>query len=158
MSESRHNLNEGGKIESLRDALAGLSARQAEELPWHQAGRGREEASLILDEHRVIARRWAPDAAWSGQVEGEAGAFVRVVSGLVEEERYLPDGDGLRYEVVVLKPGAVSYLPRGGYRRLEAITQAVTLHVEAPCGRLGTESRSAAPPWNMRNHDRPNAA
>lgn len=80
----------------------------------------------------MIARRWAPDTGLGLEAQGDEGGLVRVVSGIVEEERFLPDGDGLKYEVAVLKPGDESYIPTGGYRRLESITQAVTLHIGSP--------------------------
>lgn len=157
MSEPRNNRN-SVKAGSLRDALAALLAREAKELPWLRASRGWEEALLIMDEHRIVARRWAADAAWSAPIEDDAVELVRVVSGLVEEERYLPEGDELRYEVVVLKPGGISHLPRGGYRRLEAITRAVTLHAGAPGGETGIGNLRTAPTRTWRRNGRTDAA
>ena len=55
-----------------------------------------------------------------------------MISGAVIEERYLPEGDGLRCEISVLKPGDSTYLPPGSYHRLHALEPSVTLHAYSP--------------------------
>jgi alkylation response protein AidB-like acyl-CoA dehydrogenase len=63
---------------------------------------------------------------------GRSAAVYTVLSGCLEEERYLPEGDGYRYETTVLRAGKSTHLPAGAYHRLRAQAGSVSLHVYTP--------------------------
>jgi hypothetical protein len=91
---------------------------------------------------RVILRRdretEVTAVSWLGGVEsglhGHNGsaALYRVVAGALEEERFLPQGGSYRYEVSVLRPGQVSYLPPGSFHRVRSLVEAFTVHAYDP--------------------------
>jgi mannose-6-phosphate isomerase-like protein (cupin superfamily) len=80
----------------------------------------------------VVAVRWLPGAASRLHGHGRSAAVYTVVSGTIEEERYLPEGDGYRYEVSVLRAGQATTLPPGAYHRIRSLADAVSVHVYTP--------------------------
>ncbi len=115
-----------------------LSARRL--CPPRQMARGAgenplpyERTTMRRDELMEVARVvWQAGAEGQMHGHGRSAAQYTVVSGCLEEERYLPDGDGYRYEVVVLGPGQSTNLPPGGYHRLRARGETVSVHIYSP--------------------------
>ena len=83
-------------------------------------------------ELELIAARWREggNCVWHGH-SGSA-ALYRVVQGTVQEERFMPEGDSYRYETATLHAGECSYLPPGSFHRVEAQTEAITVHGYSP--------------------------
>src|SRR5689334_20958500 len=84
------------------------------------------------DELEVTAARWQAGGHSSLHGHGDSAAAYAVLSGSIEEERYLPHRGGYRYEKVVLKAGERTYLPPGSFHRVRALEESVTLHRYAP--------------------------
>lgn len=59
---------------------------------------------------------------------GDSTAVYWVTAGLLQEERYLPDGAGYRHESVLLKPGDRSLLPPHSYHQVRALGATYSLH------------------------------
>jgi alkylation response protein AidB-like acyl-CoA dehydrogenase len=83
--------------------------------------------------HETASTHWL--AGRSSHLHGhqESEVLLRILSGTVIEERYLPDGpDTFRYEVETLEAGQESYLPRGAFHRLHCLKDAATVHAFSP--------------------------
>jgi alkylation response protein AidB-like acyl-CoA dehydrogenase len=92
-----------------------------------------ERLTLRRDALMEVARvHWHAGAESRLHGHGRSAAVYSVVSGCLEEERYLPDGDGYRYETAVLRPGQSTHLPPGSYHRLRARADSVSVHVYTP--------------------------
>jgi hypothetical protein len=127
---------------SLPAVLVAVPARcdfgspEAEEsgcIPRPQGPKGYSRVTLRRDaEAEIAAVRWLPGAASRLHGHGSSAAVYTVLSGVVEEERYLPEGDGFRYEVAVLRAGQLTRLPPGGFHRVRALAESVTAHVYTP--------------------------
>jgi alkylation response protein AidB-like acyl-CoA dehydrogenase len=80
-----------------------------------------------------VARvHWRAGAEGRLHGHGRSAAVYSVLSGCLEEERYVPEGDCYRYETAVLRPGDSTHLPAGSYHRLLARADSVSLHVYTP--------------------------
>jgi alkylation response protein AidB-like acyl-CoA dehydrogenase/quercetin dioxygenase-like cupin family protein len=88
--------------------------------------------------------RWLPGARSALHGHKAATATYSVLKGSFEEERYIPEGSGYRYEVQILKAGQVSVLPPGSFHRLRALEDSVTLHHYTPPPETTVEEVSAA--------------
>jgi alkylation response protein AidB-like acyl-CoA dehydrogenase/mannose-6-phosphate isomerase-like protein (cupin superfamily) len=84
------------------------------------------------DEVEVTAARWEAGGHSSLHGHGDSAAAYAVLSGAIEEERFLPQKGGYRYEKVVLKAGERTYLPPGSFHRVRALEESVTLHRYSP--------------------------
>jgi alkylation response protein AidB-like acyl-CoA dehydrogenase/mannose-6-phosphate isomerase-like protein (cupin superfamily) len=92
-----------------------------------------ERVTLRRDAQMEVARvHWPAGAEGRLHGHGRSAAVYTVVSGCVEEERYLPEGDGFRHETVLLRAGDCTRLPAGSYHRLRARTDSVSVHVYTP--------------------------
>jgi alkylation response protein AidB-like acyl-CoA dehydrogenase/mannose-6-phosphate isomerase-like protein (cupin superfamily) len=102
------------------------------------------------DDLEVTAARWEAGGHSSLHGHGDSAAAYAVVSGSIEEERYLPHLGGYRYEKVVLKAGERTYLPPGSFHRVRALEESVTLHRYSPAPATTT---SDVPPAVRRQLD-----
>jgi hypothetical protein len=75
---------------------------------------------------------WAKGSGSPLHGHGDVEAVYWVLSGLLEEERYIADGAGFRYEAQLLQPGVQSPLPPCSYHRVHALAETVSLHWYAP--------------------------
>jgi alkylation response protein AidB-like acyl-CoA dehydrogenase len=92
--------------------------------------------------HRLRLRRdalmevtrvhWQSGAEGSLHGHGASAAQYSVLSGCLEEERYIPEGESYRYEVALLRAGQSSHLPVGSYHRIRAVTESMSVHVHTP--------------------------
>jgi alkylation response protein AidB-like acyl-CoA dehydrogenase len=81
----------------------------------------------------IAAARWKVGRSCELHGHSESAVLVRVRSGLLVEERYIPTaGGGYQYESSVLRKGSESYLPAGAYHRIWCIEEADTIHGFAP--------------------------
>jgi len=98
-----------------------------------ELGRGYHKVRIHRSEQAEMnAARWLPGARSALHGHEDATATYSVLKGSFEEERYIPEGSGYRYEVQILKAGQVSTLPPGSFHRLRALEDSVTLHHYAP--------------------------
>jgi alkylation response protein AidB-like acyl-CoA dehydrogenase len=133
--------------------------------------KGYRRESLHRDEALEIATaRWVRGGESALHGHGSSSATYCVLSGTIEEERYVPDANGYRYERVTLQSGARNYLPPGTYHKVKALTEAVTMHYYSPAPEESTEAvpattlrllaeakrRAEAPPPAVRHPTRPN--
>jgi alkylation response protein AidB-like acyl-CoA dehydrogenase len=80
-----------------------------------------------------VARvHWRAGAESHLHGHGRSTAVYSVISGCLEEERYVPVGDGYHYETVLLRAGASTHLPVGTYHRLRARENSISVHVYTP--------------------------
>ncbi len=86
----------------------------------------------------VTAAAWRAGGRSSLHGHDGCAALYTVQSGVLEEERYLPDGDGYRCEIVILRAGDQSYLPPGAFHRVRALEETVTLHAYSPAPQSST--------------------
>lgn len=118
---------------SLSAVLTAFDPESLPLLPPPDANKGYRRAVLSRDDDmEVITARWVAAGQSCLHGHGDSAAMYRVISGTLVEERYVPDGDGLRCEIVLLKTGDVTYLPPGSYHRLHALEPAVTVHGYSP--------------------------
>lgn len=75
--------------------------------------------------------RWTPDAMRPLEGFLDLGGAVRVICGMVEEERFIREHGAFRRETRILRPGQTSHLPSGSFRRLLAVTRAITRHAQS---------------------------
>ena len=117
----------------LQAALDGFTTERLAPVPPPTDAGGYRRITLRCDEQiEVVAARWREggQCAWHGH-DGSAAVYT-VLSGAIEEERCLPEGDHLRYEVELLRPGQRSCLPPGSFHRVRAVEESLTLHSYSP--------------------------
>lgn len=88
----------------------------------------------------IAAARWVRGGESALHGHGSSSATYCVLSGMIEEERYFPEGTDYRYERVVLQTGARNFLPPGTYHKVKALTEAVTMHYYCPAPEESTEA------------------
>ncbi len=85
------------------------------------------------DRHEVMAAGWVAGRSCPLHSHGDSAVLLRVRSGVLIEERYLPDGHGgYRYEAATLRGGDESHLPAGTFHRVRCVEAADTVHVFHP--------------------------
>jgi alkylation response protein AidB-like acyl-CoA dehydrogenase len=95
--------------------------------------RSYERTTLRRDALMEVVRvRWPEGAEGRLHGHGESAAVYTLLSGCVEEESYVPDGAGYRYQVTLLQPGECRHLPAGSYHQLRACAESVSVHVYTP--------------------------
>jgi alkylation response protein AidB-like acyl-CoA dehydrogenase/mannose-6-phosphate isomerase-like protein (cupin superfamily) len=120
-------------IAQITEYLNGLTPEFLPALPAPGSGRSYQRAVLSRDEHKeVIAAHWVAGGESVLHSHEQSAAVYRVLSGSIEEERYIPEGDGYRYELVTLRAGEETSLPPGAFHRVRALEEAVTLHAYFP--------------------------
>jgi alkylation response protein AidB-like acyl-CoA dehydrogenase len=83
--------------------------------------------------HETATAHWLAGRACHLHGHQESEVLLRILSGTVVEERYLPEGPGgFRYEIETLEAGQESYLPRGAFHRLHCLKDAATIHAFSP--------------------------
>jgi len=83
--------------------------------------------------HETSVAHWVGGRSCKLHGHSDSEVLLRVVSGTIVEERYLPDVDGnYRYELHTLESGQDSYLPRGAFHRVHCLKDAVTIHAFSP--------------------------
>jgi butyryl-CoA dehydrogenase len=81
----------------------------------------------------IAAARWKVDRSCALHGHSQSAVLVRVRSGVLVEERYIPTADGgYRYEYSLLRKGSESCLPVGAYHRIWCIEEADTVHAFVP--------------------------
>jgi alkylation response protein AidB-like acyl-CoA dehydrogenase/mannose-6-phosphate isomerase-like protein (cupin superfamily) len=98
----------------------------------------------------VNAARWQPGGRSILHGHGDSAAVYAILSGSIEDERYLPYKGGYRYEKVILRAGERTYLPPGCFHRVRALEESVTLHSYSPPPATTT---SDVPPEVLRQLD-----
>ncbi|MFO0841394.1 MAG: acyl-CoA dehydrogenase family protein [Gemmataceae bacterium] len=151
--------------------MLGSMEKMADPAVVAEVKKGYHRQSLHRDAALEIATaRWVRGGESVLHGHGVGSATYCVLSGTVEEERYIPDGDRYRYERVVLEAGARNYLPPGTFHKVKALTEAVTMHYYSPAPEHSTEevpvttlrllaeakSRAEASPTPSRQVVRPN--
>lgn len=95
---------------------------------------GYDRAVLYVDERlEVVAIHWPAGSVSPLHGHGESSTLLRVINGSLIEDRYVPVGEGLRFESAPLKAGETGYLPEGSYHRVVALQETWGLHVYGPC-------------------------
>jgi alkylation response protein AidB-like acyl-CoA dehydrogenase len=130
--------------ETLTDALDAVPLEQLASIPAPTDQASYERLTLHRDEEmELAAARWCTGGQSSLHGHEASAAVYTVISGLIEEEHYLPDGDSYRCEIVILRPGDRVQLPPGAFHRVRALEESVTLHgYTPPCD----SSRAPVPP------------
>lgn len=119
---------------------AALTERGLDQLAPPAAAEQYRRVTLRRDAALEVATaRWRSGGTSSLHGHGGAQAAYRVLAGVIEEERYLPDGDGYRYERVRLRAGDTTLLPPGAFHRVHALEDAVTVHAYSPAPESCTE-------------------
>jgi hypothetical protein len=120
----------------LRDAIEQVTLEQINDLPEPGANQSYSKRVLVdTPELLVTAARWRGGAQSELHGHSESAGLYRVVTGQVEEERYIPFGTCSRerlYSVSILAIGDDSFLPEGSFHQLRAVNDSVTLHAYAP--------------------------
>jgi alkylation response protein AidB-like acyl-CoA dehydrogenase/mannose-6-phosphate isomerase-like protein (cupin superfamily) len=84
------------------------------------------------DRLEVTAAHWQAGGQSALHGHGDSAAAYSVLSGSIEEERWIPHKGGYRYEKVVVNAGDRTYLPPGSFHRVRALEETVTLHRYSP--------------------------
>lgn len=120
-------------LETLTTNLGAVTPEQLDALPLPEASAGYRRVTLRRDrETEVAAARWVAGGQSMLHGHDDSAALYVVHAGVVEEERYVPDGDSYRCETAVLRAGDQSYLPPGSFHCVRALEDAVTLHTYSP--------------------------
>jgi alkylation response protein AidB-like acyl-CoA dehydrogenase len=120
-------------LDTFVTVIESVPPEQLRALPRPEGPKGYSRTTLARDlEKEVAAARWRAGGQCKLHGHDGSAALYVVVRGVLREERYLPDGDGYRYEVATLRPGDRNYLPAGSYHRLRALEDAVTVHIYLP--------------------------
>ncbi len=118
----------------LRDLLDELAAPVAR--PAGSPAPGAAYLRTLIErtqQHETSRAHWVGGRSCVLHGHSESHVLLRVVSGTLVEERYLPDGQGgYRFELQTLEKGQESFLPRGAFHRLHCLKDAVTLHAFSP--------------------------
>jgi alkylation response protein AidB-like acyl-CoA dehydrogenase len=118
----------------LRDLLDELAAPVAR--PVGSPAPGAAYLRTLIErtqQHETSRAHWVGGRSCVLHGHSESHVLLRVVSGTLVEERYLPDGQGgYRFELQTLEKGHESFLPRGAFHRLHCLKDAVTLHAFSP--------------------------
>jgi alkylation response protein AidB-like acyl-CoA dehydrogenase len=118
----------------LRDLLNELAAPVAR--PTGSPAPGAAYLRTLIErtqQHETSRAHWVGGRACVLHGHSESQVLLRVVSGTLVEERYVPDGQGgYRFEIQTLEKGHESFLPRGAFHRLHCLKEAVTLHAFSP--------------------------
>jgi alkylation response protein AidB-like acyl-CoA dehydrogenase len=122
-----------------------IEVRTAEGPAGYQRVRVHRDAQL-----EVNAARWQTGGHSVLHGHGDSAAVYAVLSGMIEEERYLPHKGGYRYEKVILRAGERNYLPPGCFHCVRALEESVTLHSYSPPPATTT---SDVPPEVLRQLD-----
>jgi len=120
-------------VHRLRAALDQIPTNEALSLP--EPTDTERYARLVLvdtEDLLIIAARWREGARCDLHGHAESAGLYRIIQGTVEEERFVPNGEKLKFETEVLKTDAESYLPAGSFHQLRAKADAVTLHAYSP--------------------------
>jgi hypothetical protein len=126
-------------VESLSRAdAAGLGDVSFE---WTPEGYGR--ATLYRDdEAEIILILWPAGSASVLHGHGRSVALLRLISGAIAEDRFLPAADHLIHQPATLLAGQTGYLPAGAFHRVVALAESLGLHAYTPC----LEEAAALPP------------
>ncbi len=118
----------------LRDLLNELAAPVARPVGSPASGAAYLRTLIERTErHETSRAHWVGGRSCVLHGHSESHVLLRVVSGTLVEERYLPDGQGgYRFELQTLEKGQESFLPRGAFHRLHCLKDAVTLHAFSP--------------------------
>jgi len=121
--------------QELSELLAPLTTDDVPQSdPAASVGAAYTRTLLHLDEFfEVAAARWGANRSCPLHGHSDSTVVLRLLSGTLVEERYLPDADGqYRYDCTVLRAGDESYLPPGSFHRIWCIEDAATVHAFAP--------------------------
>jgi hypothetical protein len=133
---------------TLSQTLDAMPPHRLASIPLPPLRKGYHKALLSRDDQvEVCAARWLAGGQSKLHGHGGSAALYHVVSGAVEEERYVPNGDAYRYESEVIPAGGCSYLPPGSFHRVRALDEAVTVHSYSP---PPTEATASVPPDTLR--------
>jgi hypothetical protein len=80
----------------------------------------------------VIAARWRAGAEGDLHGHSDSAGLYRIVSGAIQEERYVPEGRHYQFERETLRAGGESFLPSGSFHQLRAASGAISIHAYAP--------------------------
>lgn len=117
----------------LHVALDTVRREQASRLRALSQGSGFERVVLFRDEGvEVIGVRWEEGAARSLHGHGPVTGLVRVLEGVVVEDRFVPGPSGFVHETEALRPEGVTFARPGAYHRLRGLGSAVTIHAYDP--------------------------
>jgi alkylation response protein AidB-like acyl-CoA dehydrogenase len=102
-------------------------------IPFPEGANGYQRVSVHKTKQMELsAARWREGGQSSLHGHGDSAATYTVLSGAIEDERYIPEGGAYRYEKCLLRAGERSYLPPGSYHRVRALEESVTLHCYSP--------------------------
>jgi alkylation response protein AidB-like acyl-CoA dehydrogenase len=110
--------------------------------------KGYRRVTLHHDDHTEVASAyWQPGGRSDLHGHGDSAAIYYVQSGVIQDERFVPEGEGYRFEVLLLRAGEQAYLPAGSYHRVRALEEAVTVHTYWPPPSNATQD---VPPGTLR--------
>lgn len=125
----------------LAAAIGAVAPAQLGDIAEPESADGYRRVTLRRDEHlEVAAARWVAGGHSSLHGHGPSAATYAVISGVVRDERYIPDGDSFRCETLILCAGEQGFLPPGSYHMVRALEAAVTVHGYAPPPDHATEA------------------
>jgi len=84
------------------------------------------------DEIEIAAVHWPAGGESSLHGHDDSSGLTCVQSGVIQEERYLPEGEGFRCEMVLLRAGEQTFLPRGAFHRITCLEPSITVHTFSP--------------------------
>src|SRR5689334_20829128 len=108
-------------VHRLRAALDQIPTAEALDLPA-PTGSQLYARKVIFDSDDlvIVAARWRAGSRCELHGHAESAGLYRSVTGDVEEERYLPSGDGYTFENETLHASEESFLPPGSIHQLRA--------------------------------------
>lgn len=119
--------------QNLRSTLKLVNQDQLATLPQPESHEPYSRHVLLdTPELLIVAARWRAGAKCDLHGHSDSTGLYRIISGTVEEERYVPQEDKLRYEVELLAQGDESLLPSGSFHQLRALEETITLHAYSP--------------------------
>ena len=117
----------------LKDALARIGYDQLVDLPKVADFEGYTKRTLVDTPALVVsAARWRAGACSPLHGHSDSAGLYRVVTGALEEQRFVPVNAELKFSIGKLAAGDESYLPSGSFHQLRAIEDSVTIHAYSP--------------------------
>jgi hypothetical protein len=120
-------------VRRLRGALDAIGKEPCNEIPEPAADTAYSRVVLVdTPELLVIAARWRAGAEGDLHGHSKSAGLYRIVSGAIEEQRYLPEGSHFQFQRETLRAQRESFLPTGSFHQLRAMSEAISIHAYAP--------------------------
>lgn len=120
-------------VHSLKAALHRIGTEELASLPLPSTLSPYSRRVLVdTPELMVVAARWRAGAKCDLHGHSDSTGLYRIISGTVEEERFIPHDSEYEHQVELLAENDESLSPTGSFHQLRALEESITLHAYSP--------------------------